>query len=706
MKDIVIINSHSELDARASLELFVAENRPLKPLGYNQSFESNAWIFGHLSPRNKAKSSMKLHFTRLDLYDDKLSTGKKFQGTPFTEPFLSFAKSILNHLHSTRGLGSADSKLTALRYMEYAQRTLNGNSEPWRITPHELNFASQRIGEKYESAYNICNQLELIYKTMVEEGLVSLPSEWKTFIPPPELNRRRSDKEFDAERNKKLPSPESLLALAHIRNHSQSFPGRFIGNITYLMLCSPDRIVETLTLPRNCIVWKDGSKRQRMGLRWFPAKNNAPLVKDVLPIMKDVAQIAVEELVALTDQARKVAKWYEKHPDQIYLLPKHERFRTQEWLSYDEVNAILFDGKHAAITGYCRNLKLHLRKVGKTNQVRFQDVEQAILSMLPAGFPVLDVTQKLHYSEALCVSRLNEMSGKAIYVGLIEPVKYYQVSARISAKSTSRVKNIFDIHNLRNTDGSRIHLTTHMLRHYGNTVMQAGGLDEMTIAKLSGRTVMTNRVYDHESDRDVVEKVRKVLGPDLVSKVTKALGNKNQEDNALVTTDTRVYKMRAEFPGIKVISAHTTELGYCIHNFASEPCPLHGDHIHCEKSVYIKGDRECEHKVRCLHKETEALLDIAKKALTEGEYGVDKWVSDYNSVLARTTQIIGFFENTEIADGAGIVLAGPNGASRIIQAMELRLEKYGSVCGMNFQSLDDIKQYLEKQVITMEINNA
>lgn len=705
MNDLVIIPSRYEQDAQAKLELFVTNNSAYKPLGYDQPFENNSWVFGHLSPRNKAKRFIKLHFTSIDLYDGKLSTGKKFRGTPFNEPFLSFAKAILNHIHSTRGLGSADSKLTALRYMEYALRQ-NGHSEPWRVTPHELNFAAQKIAESYVSAYNISNQLELIYQTMVEEGLVSLPSQWKTFVPPPELQRRRSNKEFDAVRNKRLPSPDALLALAHIRNHSQSFADSIIGNITYLMLCSPDRIVETLTLPKNCIVWKDGSKKQRMGLRWFPAKNNAPLVKDVIPVMKDVAQTAVDELIALTEPAREVAKWYEQHPNQLYLLPQHEHFRTQEWLSYEDVNTILFDGTHCSIQACCRYLKLNLHKIGKTNQMRFQDVEQAVLSKLPAGFPVLDETQNLNYSEALCISRLNEMSGKAIYVGMIDPVKYYQVNARISANSTSKIYNIFEMHNLRNTDGSRIHLTTHMLRHYGNTVMQAGGLDEMIIAKLSGRKVNTNRVYDHESDRDVVDKVRTALGPALVSKVAKALGHKNQADNELVTTDTREYKMRAEFPGIKVISAHTTELGYCIHNFASEPCPLHGDHIHCEKSVYIKGDSECENNIRCLHNETETLLDIAKKALAEEEFGVDKWVSDYNSILERTTQIIGFFENPEIADGAGIVLAGPNGASRVIQAMEQRLEKHGSVCGMDFQSLDEIKQFLEKQVTKMEIKNA
>jgi len=234
VSDLVVIPSRSELDARAILERFVAENRLLKPLGSDQAYESNAWLYGHLSPRNKAKTGIKLHFTRLDFHGNKLSTGKKFQGTPFNEPFLSFAKAILNHLHTTRGLGSADSKLTALRYMEYALRAHNGNSEPWRITPHELNFASHRIAEKYDSAYNIGNQLELIYKTMVDEGLVALPSEWKTFIPPPELNRRRSGKEFDAERNAKLPAPESLLALAHIRNHSESFADHVICNIAYL----------------------------------------------------------------------------------------------------------------------------------------------------------------------------------------------------------------------------------------------------------------------------------------------------------------------------------------------------------------------------------------------------------------------------------------------------------------------------------------
>lgn len=705
MKVLANFPSRSEIDAKASLELFIAKSRILQPLGYTQSFDSNAWLFGHLSPRNKGKISIKLHFTRLDLYDGKLSTGAKFKGIPFDEPFLSFAKAILNHFHSTRGLGSADSKLVALRYMEYALRQ-NGHCEPWRITPHELNNASQKIMENYDSAYNISNQLQLIYQTMIEEGLVLAPTQWTTFVPPPELQQRRSNKEFDSGRNKRLPSPDALLALAQIRNNSKSFAASVIGNITYLMLCSPDRIVETLTLPKNCIVWKDGSKKQRMGLRWFPLKNNAPLVKDVIPVMTDVAQIAVDELIALTEPAREVAKWYEHHPHQLYLLPKHENFRCQEWLSYEDVNAILFDGKHKQIQGFCRNLKLNLRKVGMTNQMRFQEIEQAILSKLPAGFPVLDTIQNLNYSEALCIARLNEISGRAIYVGMIEPIKYHQVNARISAHSASNIKNIFELHNLRNSDGSRIHLTTHMLRHYGNTVMQAGGLDEMIIAKLSGRKVMTNHFYDHESDRDVIDKVRTALGPALLSRVAKALGHKNQGDNALVNTDSRKYKMRAEFPSIKVISAHTTELGYCIHNFANEPCPLHGDHIHCEKSVYIKGDRECENNIRCLHKETESLLDIAKTALAEEEFGVDKWVADYKSVLERTTQIIGFFENSEVANGAGIVLAGPNGVSRVIQAMELRLEKHGSVFGMDLKSVDEIKQFLEKEVATMEIKNA
>lgn len=55
-------------------------------------------------------------------------------------------------------------------------------------------------------------------------------------------------------------------------------------------------------------------------------------------------------------------------------------------------------------------------------------------------------------------------------------------------------------------DRNYLYLTSHMLRHYLNTLVRHSGmLTEDEIAVWSGRIrVSQNRVYNHESDRDVI----------------------------------------------------------------------------------------------------------------------------------------------------------------------------------------------------------
>ena len=53
--------------------------------------------------------------------------------------------------------------------------------------------------------------------------------------------------------------------------------------------------------------------------------------------MASVVQEAIEKIRLVTESARRVAKWYEDHPGEIYLESHLEPLRSNEWLSMREV---------------------------------------------------------------------------------------------------------------------------------------------------------------------------------------------------------------------------------------------------------------------------------------------------------------------------------------------------------------------------------
>ena len=110
-------------------------------------------------------------------------------------------------------------------------------------------------------------------------------------------------------------------------------------------------------------------------------------------------------------------------------------------------------------------------------------------------------------------------------------------------------------------------------------MIRLGGLSQLDIAKWSGRKdVSQNKVYDHQSDRDIVALVRETVGDEL--RMFGPLAK--MHETAMIPRD--------EFASLKIQTAHTTEFGYCIHDFSMLPCQIHGDCLNCDEQVCIKGD--------------------------------------------------------------------------------------------------------------------
>ncbi|MDR7114516.1 hypothetical protein [Caulobacter sp. BE254] len=77
------------------------------------------------------------------------------------------------------------------------------------------------------------------------------------------------------------------------------------------------------------------------GLRWWTEKGIDPEVRWIPPPMVLTARTAVAVIREVTAEARRIAAWYEHHPDKLYLPPRFERLRDQEFIALDDADQLL-----------------------------------------------------------------------------------------------------------------------------------------------------------------------------------------------------------------------------------------------------------------------------------------------------------------------------------------------------------------------------
>ncbi|MBK0127069.1 hypothetical protein IAE30_25330 [Pantoea sp. S61] len=99
-------------------------------------------------------------------------------------------------------------------------------------------------------------------------------------------------------------------------------------------------------------------------------------------------------------------------------------------------------------------------------------------------------------------------------------------------------------------------------------------------------------------------------------------------------------------------AVHTTEYGYCVHDYTFAPCGKYFDCINCSEQVCVKGEKQKLERLRSLLDTTEDLVDKAKEAIGEEELGADKWYQHQTKTLERVKGIIALMENPELPDGS------------------------------------------------------
>lgn len=191
-------------------------------------------------------------------------------------------------------------------------------------------------------------------------------------------------------------------------------------------------------------------------------------------------------------------------------------------------------------------------------------------------------------------------------------------------------------------------------------------MSQLDIAKWSGRKdIRQNQAYDQMSAGELVQRLRDIAGDDVnIAGLPAEIRERSPVS-------------REEFLKMVIPAAHSTELGFCVHDWSFLPCQLHRDCIHCSEHCYIKGDSSRMQRVRQCLVEAEQQLVLAEEARNDEYAGADRWTEHQRSAVARLRNLVEIFDDPNHPDGTLIRLATPEVPSQIRFAMEARLELEG-----------------------------
>lgn len=638
---VIHFTPREELGPQSNLDTLVAMCKQSEVLYARDQFDRNVWDIGFLKGHKKVH---RVVFSTLE------ASSRALREPSLPQPFLDFAKAILVYLQERRPVVSQAVRITALRCLEAALRDLSKGSRPTAVDEDVLDNAVAMAKAQVSScvAYRVAGQLQIFAEFMRSKNLIVTRQRWTHGVKKPNENGSRISKEALSARQEKLPSAATLRALGGIFYESTEVPDVVISSFIALMLCAPERINEVLRLRRNCIVEGDGEYLEKTGLRWPGSKGFHNTTKWLPSEMVSIARDAVENLRKSSRPAQAIAAWYTRNPNSLYFHEGATHLRGKEILTSKDICQLLWGDESssqqantwAQTTAGLSPISLSGRRIG----FRFEDVERAVLAMLPPTFPQVVGAPELSYEDAVAITRVNELhAGRSTYLCMFDGIDYQTITNPLGARKGRR--SIFERFNYAEDHGSPIALRSHSLRHYLNMLAQVGGLSSMEIAIFSGRKdVSQNRAYDHMTSDEVQAPISLALKQGFTADLVE---NSGAERHLIA---------RRDFKGLGFPAAHTTEFGWCVHNFASEPCQMYRDCINCGEQVCIKGEEHKEANLRQLRTETEQLLSEAKKALAEDEYGADIWVIHQMKTLERIDALLGILGDPSVPNGAEIRL--------------------------------------------------
>jgi hypothetical protein len=665
MSQVVQFLPKSNKTARENMGAFIAYCRRLATFGADLEWDSFGWeVADYFDIRGMGGRSVTLNFTEFALRPS-------VSGPRMEAPFCDQVKAYIRYNAAVQERRYPPHRdIQAFRALYVAQRE-NGRPDLCSLDGHELDRAVQillgRVAET--SAMQAAERLQKISLFLAEKRLsTSAPRNWKHGIRVTPSLFGRVGPEFEARRQQKLPTQELLDSLAAAFNVAVR-PRELIETSVYAILCSaPDRLNEVMCLPEDCEVPAEWERSQAYGLSWRGSKGYGDHIKWIPEPMVDVVRLAVNRLRESTQQAREIAKWYEARPGHLYLPPHLEAFRKEDVLSTADIYEIIGVGHTGAWARRNGLIPISGKVEGRGKNAAlysFQDVERAIIGMLPRSFPYFDKRTRLKYSEALLVVPYGLFNERwTTWSCMIQPVRHDQIAQALTGIKTpsGESPSLFQRLGMAPPSTTTRRATTHQFRHWLDTLALKGGLSDWDMAQWSGRKdVRQNRAYDHESSEEILAKLRV------------AIDDRDRSKGVTIPVPRNFPVSRDEFAKLEIPNAHSTEVGFCIHDFASSPCQLFMSCINCRELVCVKGDAFRTRRVEKMLGDTRSSLMNAKRMGMDEWEGAEDWIRAHTTTLERYEQLHAILTSPDIPDGTVVRMDGAGRYTAMEQAIRDRL---------------------------------
>ncbi|MBE0401743.1 hypothetical protein EI168_16800 [Halomonas sp. FME1] len=686
MSSIIDFKTQSHLEAAAQLDAFIAWAKATLPKGVTNK-RVYAGIRWDMDSWHKSGVGGCAFTVFGACQNGKVKDRKYMQ-----PPFLEFAKALIVYWRVYRGKKSVGHWLVASKALEVALVELSGTRDVSRISAAICNRACEHLEKNYldssNSAYLHSKSLEKIVQLMRDKGLLMKPFRWTSPLRRKHIGTLKEQKK---NREKKMPSRESILALGELFNNNLTSPLDIITtSACALLLSQPSRIGELADVERDCLVFKEGANGdQRMFLRWYAEKGFGATTKPVVTGMESTVERVIKLLAPITDEARKYAAWLEDHPDEF---PPHEGVPLKgldESLSYYEACTalkmkifkrksprILFKNQlldqlatYKAISPEAQIVLDEIRKGWDTSSGKrifvngkldhFQFNDRAVITLrklnilmrekyLPKNFPYTtfseDGKSRVKYRDALFTVRtgsLHDPTKSSLRLQCDFGVEIAATQHRIAGQlgGALQTQSIFERHGYKG-----LQVSTHAFRHELNTEMHRAGLSQLLIDAFSGRTAMGS-VYNHETVEERTQRVAHYHPKTKHSNAAQRL-EKVKTNQPLSLSDVRDLH---ECDQDRII--HQTHVGICIHNFSTEPCPKMGACLSCGRLGCVKGD---DVKLANLKEEREDLkrrYDKARDAQSRDIFGASEWAKKVGMDLYKCDALIRTLETPELENG-------------------------------------------------------
>ncbi len=637
----------------------------------------------------KGDKSVKVRFSKLGE-----ARGEAYK--TLSSPFIDFAKAYIKHIYTDNPVISFNPQMNALKVFEKVLIDVHGDSDLLKLDgrglahiPTVVSGAGMQASTANQMGYHLEKILTFCRKNLFTPSLPSWTNIYRRPRKDISIDLTDQSKEIQAQ---KLPSDEEMYLLADFFREAPNLglEAEYFSSLFVFLMVAPSRASELSDLTLDPFIWeKNKAGEKKLGIRWYPAKNGVSGVKWVPDCMKNAVLEAHKRLLIISQPAREMAQFSIDHPN---VLPLPNGQRSDELLNphmpmtikeFQEVMGFDNDGLHS----FPANKWINKIRAENNDNVTFKALGEYLYQQNTKPFkkfPTLSTKQdKVNITESLVLYRENE------FHKWISPRPFSfrwasvnQINQRLSGKSDGSQKSLFEKYDFKLKDGSFLKLTTHQPRHWLNTKAQSGGMDELVLARWSGRAKITdNRSYDHRTQEEKSREVALLMNDDDITIPVKIEAN-------LPVTFKDIGK---DLDGAAIV----TELGICEHDYAMTPCGRHGDCETCKEMVCIKGFSSSLEQLKKREKEVETQWEKATKDHERGIFGTDRWVSNHSWRLAHIKTKIILLEDDRIPDGTPIRIPEQYDPSPVKEALNDKGFDVGAVEVQAEEIANDVYKLLE-----------